>query len=736
MYTDHINPLQGSASTFERSYGNCLPLIAMPHGMTHWTPQTSESNWAFYVHAPRLQGIRATHMPSPWIGDYGHFTIMPQSGYSTVDNMLSAETRSSSYQIDQSVIKPHHFKAYLLRYRITLEMAPTERCAVFKFTFPKDDDRAAVILQPFAGASMLEVDADAGTISGFTRGNSGGCPDSFACYFVAQFDRPITQHELFSGERVWRDAQAEGERIGARAHVDVRAQRAVTVRVATSFISIEQARLNLESETGTLTLAKAITRARSRWEALLGRIDVDMHNAEQLRTFYTCLYRALLFPRTFHEFDAGGEARHYSPYSGSVEPGVMVTDNGFWDTFRTVYPLLALVYPDLLSGILEGWLSAYREGGWLPKWASPGYRDCMIGTHMDVVFADAYVKGVRGFDAELAYAAIRKNAFSATPTGEYGREALDEYTELGFVPHEAGFHGVAARTQEYAYDDYCVAQMAQALGKQDDADQLYQRALNYRHVFDPSVNLMRGRHMDGSWLEDFDEFAWDTRAYVEGSAWQYSWATPQDPAGLIALHGGPSKFVARLDKLMSLPPHFSVRGYPYEIHEMSEMALSGFGQYAQSNQPVHHVLYFYSSAGRPDKTQYWVRQVMDRLYSASPTGLPGDEDNGEMSSWYVLNALGIFPLCPGHPSYVFGSPLVKRATLKVANGRTLEITARGNSADAVYVKRMRLNGKAHDALTISHDALAQGGALTFEMSRTPVRAKLPKSALPLTYMPK
>jgi len=737
MFIEHVRPLQGSASTFERSYGNCLPLIAMPHGMTHWTPQTSESNWAFHVQAPRLQGMRATHMPSPWIGDYGNFTVMPQSGYSCVDAMVTADTRSSSYRVEQAHVAPNLFKAHLLRYGITLEMAPTERCAVFRFTFPKDDDRAAVIVQPFKGDSLMRVDLEKRTLVGYTRANSGGCPQNFACWFVAEFDCPTTHVELFDGQGGALDgAERTGERVGARVRLDVTGGRAVTMRIATSFISEEQAWLNLRSEVGTASLAQVARKGASRWEKLLGRIAVEMQNEAQAETFYTCLYRALLFPRVFHEYDAGGAPQHYSPYSGRVEPGVMVTDNGFWDTFRTVYPLLALVYPDLLGEILEGWLASYREGGWLPKWASPGYRDCMIGTHMDAVFADAYVKGVRGFDVETAYAALRRHAFDSTPTGEYGREALDEYVELGYVPHEAGFHGVAARTQEYAYDDYCIAQLANALGHADDAQILYERARNYRKVFDPKVGLMRGRNLDGSWIEDWDAYAWDTRQYVEGSAWQYSWAVQQDPAGLIALHGGPKKLVAQLDKLMTLPPRFSVRGYPYEIHEMTEMAMiDGFGQYAHSNQPVHHVLYFYTSAGRPDRTQYWVRQVMERMYAATPTGLPGDEDNGEMSSWYVLNALGIFPLCPGHPSYVFGSPLVRRATVRVGGGRKLEIDARGNSAERVYVAGVKRNGARHDALWIDHETLAQGGTLTFTMSARPAQREYAAGDLPTTFMP-
>ena len=737
MYIEHVRPLQGSASTFERSYGNCLPLLAMPHGMTHWTPQTSESNWAFHVQAPRLQGIRATHMPSPWIGDYGNFTVMPQSGYSCVDAMVTADTRSSSYRVEQSHVAPNLFTAHLLRYDIALEMAPTERGAAFRFTFPSGDDRAAVIVQPFKGDSMMRIDLENRTLVGYTRANSGGCPQNFACWFVAEFDQPLTSGELFDGDGVMLEGEERaGERVGVRVHVDVTGRRTVTMRIATSFISEDQARLNLRREIGAASVSQIARKGAARWDKLLGRIAVEMQSDAQMQTFYTCLYRALLFPRTFHEFDVNGAAQHYSPYSGRVEPGVMVTDNGFWDTFRTVYPLLALVYPDLLSEILEGWLASFREGGWLPKWASPGYRDCMIGTHMDAVFADAYVKGVRGFDVDTAYAALRRHAFDSTPTGEYGREALDEYIELGYVPHEAGFHGVAARTQEYAYDDYCIAQMANALGKTDDAQILYQRARNYRKVFDPKVGLMRGRNIDGSWIEDWNAFAWDTRQYVEGSAWQYSWAVQQDPAGLIALHGGPKKLVAQLDKLMTLPTRFSVRGYPYEIHEMTEMAMiDGFGQYAHSNQPVHHVLYFYTSAGRPDRTQYWVRQVMDRMYSADPTGLPGDEDNGEMSSWYVLNALGIFPLCPGHPSYVFGSPLVKSATVQTGAGRSLEIIARGNHVDRVYVGGIKLNGKRHDALWIDHATLVQGGTLTFEMSAQPAQREYAKGDLPTTFMP-
>ncbi|HEU5103072.1 MAG TPA: GH92 family glycosyl hydrolase, partial [Roseiflexaceae bacterium] len=716
----YVRPLQGTDSHFDFSYGNCLPLVSRPFGMTNWCPQTDEGRWLFGYRAPKLQGIRATHQPSPWIADYGHFTIMPQTG----PLLLDAGQRSSLVRRNGMQIGPDYFKALFWRYRTTVELTPTERCAALRFTFPPTE-RARIMLHTFEGPAAIQIDPQRRMLSGYTRANSGGVPDSFACYFVALFSQPIADHGFFEGTAdLHQVPSGESERQGAYVEFDTRAQQQVEVRVATSFISVEQALHSLEQEIGARDFEAIRAETRAQWNELLGRAQIEGADERQRETFYTCLYRTLLFPRKWYEHDAGGQPTHYSPYDGAIHPGVLYADNGFWDTFRTVYPLFALLFPDRLSEIVAGWVQAANEGGYFPKWASPGYRNCMIGTHLDVVIADAYAKGVRDFDLEAAYAAMHKDAFEkGDPNEGYGRTGLFDYIALGYVPAGEVAHA-AARTQEFAYNDFCVAQIARALGIEDDARELSRRALFYRNTYDPAVGFMRGRLRDGSWLEPFDEFAWDRRAYIEGSAWQYSWAAPHDPAGLIELMGGREAFVAKLDRMLETPPYFDAADYDLEIHEMTEMASANFGQYAHSNQPVHHVLYLYAAAGQPWKTQRWVRRVLDELYSPDPDGLPGDEDNGEMSAWYILSALGIFPLCPGHPSYVLGSPLFAKTTLYLRNGNTLEIEASGQGREAAYVRETRLDGERYTRAWIGHEQLMRGGRLSFAMSETPDEAQV------------
>lgn len=595
-------------------------------------------------------------------------------------------------------------------------MTPTERCAFFRFTFP-EGETGRVIWEPFAGESRVEVQDDGRTVTGFTRAKSGGAPPNFACYFAAVFSRPWTAAHLFQGRHVLEDTAKTGERIGAFVEFDTDKSLPVEMRIATSFISIEQAQRNLDAEIGERGFDEIQAEGAGVWNEGLGRIAIEGATEPQRRTFYTCLYRAQLFPRVWYEYDANGQAVHYSPYDGEFHDGVLYADNGFWDTYRTVYSLLSIVYPDRLADILNGWVNAAKEGDWFPRWSSPGYRACMIGTHMDAVIADAYVKGFREFDIEAAYKAMLRNAFEPSDGGNFGRWGLPEFDQQGYVPADK-YESATACTQDYAYNDWCIAQVAQGLGRTEDARRLRARVQNYRNVYDPGVGFMRGKNADGTWEEPWNEFAWGG-AYVEGGPWQSTWAVPHDPAGLIELMGGPEAFTAKLDQMMALPPHFDAGSYGFEIHEMTEMAVADFGQYAHSNQPVHHVLYLYAYAGQPQKTQYWVRRVLDELYSADPDGFAGDEDNGEMASWYVLSALGIYPVCPGHPSYVLGGPLFPRVTVALPGGKSLTITGENNSAENVYVQNLRWNGAAYGKTWVSHEALIGGGELTFTMGQAP-----------------
>jgi predicted alpha-1,2-mannosidase len=699
--------------------------------MTHWCPQTNESRggWFFHPGDRKLEGVRATHQPSPWIGDYGHFAVMPQTGLLRT----GAGERASGYRPEAAAFHPHYFRAELLQYNCTLELTPTERCAAVRCHFHAD---AAVgpagaamprrlLFEPGRGAARVEVLPQARQVRGWTRANSGGVPANFALYFVVAFDTELTVWGTFQGREVSPgQEQQEGERAGAYVEF-APGDRRVEARIATSFISSEQAELNLAREIGGLSFDALCEQGADVWDAALGRLTVEGGSEDEERTFLSCLYRTQLFPRVFHEIDAEGKARHYSPYDGQVHPGPLVTDNGFWDTYRTVYPLLSLLDPDRLGDILQGWISAYRESGWFPTWASPGHRVCMVGTHADAVIADAVAKGVQGFDREAAYEGIRKHAFEvvADDTG-FGRLGLAEYLELGYVPDDRVHHASASRTLDYAYDDFCIAQVARALGREEDARQLLQRAGNWRHVYDPDAGMMRGRNADGSWREPWDEFEWGG-AFVEGGSWQHTWGVPHDPAGLIAVMGGPEVFVAKLERMLTGPPHFRVGSYGFEIHEMTEMACAGFGQYAHSNQPVHQALYLFTCAGRPDRTQYWVRRVLSELYS--PDHFCGDEDNGEMSAWYVLSALGLYPLCPGHPSYVLGAPLFPAAHLALPDAKRLTVRARveGNRPlqDCPYVRSVTWNGQPWTRLWIGHAELMRGGELCFTLSDTPPSAR-------------
>tara|TARA_B100001250_G_scaffold413573_1_gene448145 strand:+ start:1217 stop:3409 length:2193 start_codon:yes stop_codon:yes gene_type:complete len=711
---DYVNPTQGNESVHTFSEGNTLPLIARPFAMTHWAPQTEEGNRFFKPSAHQIQGIRATHQPSPWIGDYGHFLLFAQSG----QRLLPAYQRASSFRIEETVIKPHFFKTRLLRYNTTLELTSTERCSILRATFPSGQ-KARLIVDLFEGPGKFHIDRKKNSISGYTKANSGGVPDNFALYFYLKFDFSITEYGIFTSKEILPGTdEYSGESPGAYVEL-TNPTEPVTARIATSFISVAQAKHNLASEVGEKKFDEILLQSQDIWSDVLQQIEIEGGTEKQLQTFYSCLYRTHLFPRVFYEYDEQGRPHHYSPYDGKLHSGVLYADNGFWDTHRTVYPLLALLNPERLSEILQGWVQAYREGGWFPKWSSPGYRACMIGTHLDAVIADGIVRGIDGFDIETAFEAMIKNANEVgDDAGNYGRRGIKAFEELGWVPHDEVEHA-ASRTQDFAYNDFCIAQVARILGKKIEASKYIERAKYYRNTFNPETGFMQGRLRDGSWATPFSELCWGNE-YIEGSAWQCTWAVPHDAAGLIELFGGPQKTIAKLNQLMSLPPSFEVGHYKTEIHEMTEMAAVDFGQYAHSNQPVHHVLYLYTYAKAPHLTQYWVRRVLNELYN--PEKFCGDEDNGEMAAWYVLSSLGIFPFCPGHPSFILSSPLFKSAIVNLKNGKKIEITTENNGPENVYIEEISLNEDIHTKADITHNDVCNGAKLHFKMtSQTPSR---------------
>jgi predicted alpha-1,2-mannosidase len=716
---DFVNPLQGTNSQHNFSRGNSLPLVAAPWGMTHWTLQNADGRWFFDPNTPTIHTLRATRQPSPWMADYGVIGIMAQTG----DLIVNPEARTVSYRPEDLAVHPDYLSVVLTEDGTRMEMSATERCGIFRFTFAAGLTGRVLIDAPHS----IEIRAGENLITGKSSTNHGGVPDNFACYFAARFDRPFSNaYATQAGSVVAGQTELAGEAIGAVAEFDASAP-VVVMKIGTSFISAEQAICNLDQEIGDKDFDAVRQQLSATWTDLLSRIEVEGGTTDQNRTFYSCLYRAHLYPHMMHETDAAGETVHYSAYTGEVLPGVAYTDSGFWDTYRTLFPLLSILQPARYGEILQGFVNAYKEGGWLPQWPSPGYRAVMIGTHIDAVIADAFVKGVAGFDRETAYEGLLKDAnVPGDPHDLYGRVGLNDYLELGYVAAGTA-NKSASRSLDYHYDDFCISQVAGILGRTADQEMLRARAVGYSKLYDAESGFLRGRNADGSWPANFNPYSWGG-SYVEGSAWQSTWAVPHDPAGLMAVMGGQETLVRKLDQMLYQSPKFEVGSYGHEIHEMSEMAAVQFGQYAQSNQPVHLALFLYTVAGSPTRTQYWVRRTMDVLYT--PDDFPGDEDNGEMASWYLFNALGFYPLCPGHPSYVLSTPLFPKATVTLEDGKKLVIEAPGNSSENLYVNGVTLNGAEHTPLWISHEAISAGGSLRFEMASAPTPRTVAPSDLP------
>ena len=736
---DAVNTLMGTQSSFELSAGNTYPVIAMPWGMNFWTPQTGRmgDGWQYTYDAPRIRGFKQTHQPSPWINDYGQFSIMPVSGTPVFDE----EARASWFSHKAETAKPYYYSVYLADYDIVAEMAPTERACAMRFSVPEEG--LSVVIDAFDRGSEVEVIPERRMILGKTTRNSGGVPDNFANYFVVQFDSPISLEATYlkSAEcdsllRQPESLTAAGFHAGAIVDVDARKGERVVARVASSFISPEQALRNLQ-EVGERSFDEIAADGRARWNDILGRIAIEDDDVDRVRTFYSCLYRSTLFPRKFYEFGKDGEVMHYSPYSGETLPGYMYTDTGVWDTFRSLFPLLNLMYPSESLKMQEGFLNAYRESGYFPEWCSPGHRDCMVGNNSASVLADAWLKGIRVSDPETLWEGIINGTKSTHPTVKStGRVGYDYYNRLGYVPYNVGINESAARTLEYAYDDWCILQLGRSLGKSEkELKPFAKRALNYRNLFDPETHLMRGRNEDGTFATPFSPLKWGD-AFTEGNAWHYTWSVFHDPQGLIDLMGGRESFTAMLDSVFNVAPKFDDSYYGFPIHEIREMTVMNMGNYAHGNQPIQHMIYLYNWAGQPWKTQYWVRQVLDRMYSPTPDGYCGDEDNGQTSAWYVFSTLGFYPVCPASDQYALGAPAVRRALLTFESGAQTEIssntgwTLQGASANSahcaeasaeenIYIDSLEVNGAPYDLNYLTHSQLTSGSRIDFRLSPTP-----------------
>ncbi|MDD2436709.1 MAG: GH92 family glycosyl hydrolase [Massilibacteroides sp.] len=714
---EYVNPLMGTQSTFEFSTGNTYPAIALPWGMNFWTPQTGKmgDGWAYIYTANKIRGFKQTHQPSPWINDYGQFSLMPVVGAPVFDQ----DKRASWFSHKGEIAKPYYYKVYLAEHDVVTEIAPTDRAAMFRFTFP-DTEHAYVVVDAFDKGSSIQIIPEENKIIGYTTRNSGGVPENFKNYFVIVFDKPFTYKATVADQELKESVLLQtANHAGAIIGFKTRKGEIVHAKVASSFISPEQAEINLK-ELGKDSFDQVAAKGKQAWNEVLSRIEVEGGNLDQYRTFYSCLYRSLLFPRKFYEVNAAGEIVHYSPYNGEVLPGYLYTDTGFWDTFRCLFPFLNMMFPSVNREMQEGLINTYKESGFFPEWASPGHRGCMIGNNSASILVDAYFKGVKVHDLEALYAGLIHGTENVHPkVSSTGRRGHEYYNKLGYVPYDVKINESAARTLEYAYDDWCIWKLAKELGRpKEEIDRFAKRAMNYKNLFDPESRLMRGKNEDGTFQSPFSPLKWGD-AFTEGNSWHYSWSVFHDPQGLIDLMGGKKNFVEMLDSVFIVPPLFDDSYYGQVIHEIREMTVMNMGNYAHGNQPIQHMIYLYNYAGEPWKAQYWLREVMNRMYTPGPDGYCGDEDNGQTSAWYVFSALGFYPVCPGTNEYVMGAPLFKKATLHFENGKTFVINAPENNAKNIYMEYVTLNGQNYTKNYLTHEALLNGGCLDVKMTDNP-----------------
>jgi predicted alpha-1,2-mannosidase len=714
---EYVNPLMGTQSSHSLSNGNTYPAICRPWGMNFWTPQTGKmgDGWAYTYTADKIRGFKQTHQPSPWMNDYGQFSIMPVTG-----KIVVAEgERGSWFSHKAEVSKPYYYSVYLADYDVTTEITATERAAHFQITFP-ENEQSSIVVDAFDKGSYIKIIPSENKIIGYTTRNSGGVPSNFKNYFVLVFDKPFTTSSTWNDKGLEKNKlELQDDHAGAVVSFKTKKGEIVNVKTASSFISPEQAELNLKTELGTASFNETVAASKNEWNKVLGKITAESNDADQLKTFYSCLYRATCFPQKQYEINAKGETVHYSPYNGNVLPGYMYAGTGFWDTFRALYPLLNLVYPSINKEMQEGLINDYKEGGFLPEWSSPGFRNVMVGNNSASVVSDAYMKGLRGYDINTLYEALVHGANNEGPMDAVGRKGVSYYNTLGYVPYDVKINENAARTLEYAYDDFAIWKLAKALNRPKKEISLFEkRMMNYKNLYNPAVGWMSGRNKDGSFPANFNPLKWGD-AFTEGNSMHYSWSVFHDVQGLIDLMGGQKKFTAKLDAVFTTPPVFDDSYYGSVIHEIREMQIMNMGQYAHGNQPIQHMIYLYNYAGEPWKTQYWSREVMNRLYKPTADGYCGDEDNGQTSAWYIFSAMGFYPVCPATDEYVLGAPLFKKLTLQLENGKSLIINAPKNSETNKYVQDLKWDNTGYTKNYINHSDVLKGGELNFDMTAEP-----------------
>ena len=712
---DYVSTLVGTLSKHSLSTGNTYPAMAMPWGMNFWTPQTGPmgDGWTYVYTHDKIRGFKQTHQPSPWINDYGQFSIMPVS-----KPVFDQHQRASWFSHKAEQATPYYYSVYLADHDALTEMTPTERAAMFRITYP-EAEMSYFVVDAFDRGSYIKILPDGKTIVGYSTRNSGGLAPNFKNWFVVESDTPFEYVSGVADGQFTEDMEVTADHAGALVGFRTARGQQVHLKVASSFISLDQAYVNLK-ELGNRSFDQVKQAGRDRWNEVLGRFKIEDDNIDNIRTFYSCLYRSVLFPRNISELDAEGKRVHYSPHTGEICPGYMFTDTGVWDTFRCLFPFVNLLFPEEAAKMQEGYVNHYLESGLLPEWASPGHRGCMVGNNTASVVADAYLSGVRGYDIDALWKAVVAGANSEHPTVKSsGRWGFDHYNRLGYVPCDIGINESAARTLEYAYDDWCIWQLGLALGKSEEELAQYKaNAMNYRNLYDAEFGLMNGRQENGDFRRPFSPLKWGGD-FTEGNSLHYTWSVFHDIEGLMALMGGEDKFAETLDGVFTMPPHFDESYYRFVIHEIREMQIMNMGNYAHGNQPIQHMLYLYDWCRQPWKAQARIREVMDKFYTSAPDGYCGDEDNGQTSAWYVFSAMGFYPVCPASGQYALGTPLFKKMTVKLSDGRKIRIEAPENSETAFYVDGMKLDGKAYDKNYVTLEQLRGGADLFFEMSDTP-----------------
>jgi predicted alpha-1,2-mannosidase len=742
--SDYVQTTRGTNSSGNFSRGNNFPATAVPHGFNFWSPMTNAGSisWLYeYARSnnaqnlPTVQAFTASHEPSPWMGDRQTFQVMPSSGTPTADRAARALPFKHANEVAQA-----HYYSVKFDNGMRTEIAPTDHAAMFRFSFT--DDSSNVVFDNVNNNGGLTLDAANGVVTGFSDVKSGLSTGATRLYVYGVFDRPVRSSGRLTG--------AGRDNVAGYFQFDTSAQKTVTMRVATSLLGVEQAKKNLNVEiTASDTFDAVRQRAREAWDSTLGVVRVEGATEDQLTTLYSSLYRLFLYPNSGFE-NAGTSSKPVYKYASPVSPAVgnstptetgakvvdgkVYVNNGFWDTYRTTWPAYSLLTPTKAGEMAEGFLQQYRDGGWVSRWSSPGYANLMTGTSSDVAFADAYVKGVKNFDVKAAYDAALKNASVTPPNANVGRKGLDTSIFLGYTPTTTG-EGMSWAMEGYV-NDFGIANLAKALYDQSAANdprrEEYQenyeyflsRAQNYVNMFDKNIGFFQGRNPDGSWRVAPDKYnpqVWGYD-YTETNGWNMAFTVPQDGQGLANLYGGKGELAKKLDEFFATPETANFPGsYGGVIHEMTEARDVRMGQYGHSNQPSHHIAYMYDYAGQPWKTQEKVREAVSRLYLGSEIGqgYAGDEDNGEMSAWYLFSALGFYPLQMGNPTYAIGSPLFTKATVSLENGKKLVINAPKNNSRNVYVQGLKVNGKSYDKSFLPHDLLAGGATLDFDMGPNP-----------------